>query len=1044
MLLQNCRIVFSTTNAAAAAAVSATSSVSLSAVVLMAGFVLLVTILLWTTVQHTPARRRNQHVHAELAQLGLRPPGRNLWEWWWQYTTTSTTSARARTPPAIVGIAGYDPILGAFDPATRTHCHIAAILCVWGVLLRCLEAGSTPTTGTTTATSMCTSFRHDVLPLGLVTLVVYLVMMVYLVPYYCAPVSKPGGPRPHKIRRIPYWNEQQCTTIPHQQLHGWTYLSAESSHQHTRAQFAGTTTTPATKTTPPPLPPAAPDKTTPADPLLTGEAAGRQTWFKVVVQEPKSVPTKKHKEQATSDAGDKKTGTEPPYHDASSPARRRSGVSTFLKNLLSPSSSASSSNKKVTAVTTIDDGGGSSRGDTPSIDSAVDETVVQEMALGGRDKPGFDPSVNPNTNDQIYRAQQIRTYMLKYENSNSRNNNNNNNNNNQKTNAKNPSTTCLPPPPDLHSVPITVEDACRKGVQFYNMLQCDDGHWAGDYGGPHFLLPGLVIAWYVMHRPTLLLDDDQLGMIRHYLEVHQQLDGGWGTHIESPSTMFGTVLMYVALRLVGASAECERCVTAREFMNTHGGGALYTSSWSKFYLCILGVMDWRGHNSVPPEMWLLPNWFPFHPGRMWCHARMVYLPMGYLYGTRYVYDRADSDRLIQQLRTELYHPAGPKYAEIPWVQTRHYIATTDNYSPIPIVMKLVQNMLARYENWTLFAPFRSYIRQRGLEFSIEYMKAEDLQTNYINIGPVNKVMNMLSMYHYYADTSHEEEEENAKKKGVEESEEAREESSTLISSSSSSSSSRILEKHMARVRDYLWLAEDGLKMQGYNGSQCWDTSFCVQALYESQMLDEFPTLTKKVWNYLERTQILSTSVSKSSPAYSFETNEQRYASYRHISEGGWPFSTSAHGWPISDCTGEGLKAMLCLLKTRTIQTALNNNYNNEEQQRDDTDDDNSDGSSKVVVGDSDSHCGYDENENDNIRPVIFDDDGVVVRAISDERLYKAANILLTYQNEDGGWATYENNRGWGWYEQLNPSEVFGDIMIDYSYVECSMASLTVR
>jgi lanosterol synthase/cycloartenol synthase len=41
-----------------------------------------------------------------------------------------------------------------------------------------------------------------------------------------------------------------------------------------------------------------------------------------------------------------------------------------------------------------------------------------------------------------------------------------------------------------------------------------------------------------------------------------------------------------------------------------------------------------------------------------------------------------------------------------------------------------------------------------------------------------------------------------------------------------------------------------------------------------------------------------------------------------------------------------------------------------------------------------------------------------------------------------GWATYENNRGWGWYEQLNPSEVFGDIMIDYSYVECSMATLT--
>ena len=41
---------------------------------------------------------------------------------------------------------------------------------------------------------------------------------------------------------------------------------------------------------------------------------------------------------------------------------------------------------------------------------------------------------------------------------------------------------------------------------------------------------------------------------------------------------------------------------------------------------------------------------------------------------------------------------------------------------------------------------------------------------------------------------------------------------------------------------------------------------------------------------------------------------------------------------------------------------------------------------------------------------------------------------------DGGYATYENTRGYGWYEWLNPSEVFGDIMIDYSYVECSMAS----
>lgn len=68
--------------------------------------------------------------------------------------------------------------------------------------------------------------------------------------------------------------------------------------------------------------------------------------------------------------------------------------------------------------------------------------------------------------------------------------------------------------------------------------------------------------------------------------------------------------------------------------------------------------------------------------------------------------------------------------------------------------------------------------------------------------------------------------------------------------------------HMMRVPDYLWIAEDGMKMQGYNGSQCWDTSFAIQAIYECGLLDEFPEVSKGVWSYLERCQILSTEKSQ--------------------------------------------------------------------------------------------------------------------------------------------------------------------------------------
>ena len=64
-----------------------------------------------------------------------------------------------------------------------------------------------------------------------------------------------------------------------------------------------------------------------------------------------------------------------------------------------------------------------------------------------------------------------------------------------------------------------------------------------------------------------------------------------------------------------------------------------------------------------------------------------------------------------------------------------------------------------------------------------------------------------------------------------------------------------------RVPDYLWVAEDGMKMQGYNGSQCWDTSFAIQAVWECGLLDEFPMLSSKVRNRLSCMLLFDLSVS---------------------------------------------------------------------------------------------------------------------------------------------------------------------------------------
>jgi squalene/oxidosqualene cyclase-like protein len=57
------------------------------------------------------------------------------------------------------------------------------------------------------------------------------------------------------------------------------------------------------------------------------------------------------------------------------------------------------------------------------------------------------------------------------------------------------------------------------------------------------------------------------------------------------------------------------------------------------------------------------------------------------------------------------------------------------------------------------------------------------------------------------------------------------------------------------------------------------------------------------------------------------------------------------------------------------------------------------------------------------------------------RLLDAVDLLLFWQNEDGGWGTYERQRVGAWLEALNASEIFGDIMVDVSQVELTSSAI---
>uniref|UniRef100_A0A672MKF8 Terpene cyclase/mutase family member n=1 Tax=Sinocyclocheilus grahami TaxID=75366 RepID=A0A672MKF8_SINGR len=217
----------------------------------------------------------------------------------------------------------------------------------------------------------------------------------------------------------------------------------------------------------------------------------------------------------------------------------------------------------------------------------------------------------------------------------------------------------------------TAVEAALKGMDFYSRLQAEDGHWAGDYGGPLFLLPGLLIICHIAKIP--LPDAWKQEMVR-YLRSVQLPDGGWGLHVEDKSTVFGTALNYTTLRILGVGPDDPDMVRARNILHSKGG-AVGIPSWGKFWLAILNVYSWEGMNTLFPEMWLFPSWVPAHPSTLWCHCRQVYLPMSYCYAVRL---SADEDPLILSLRQELYVQ---EYSTIDWPAQRNNVAACDLYTP---------------------------------------------------------------------------------------------------------------------------------------------------------------------------------------------------------------------------------------------------------------------------------------------------------------------------------------------------------------------------
>jgi len=437
-----------------------------------------------------------------------------------------------------------------------------------------------------------------------------------------------------------------------------------------------------------------------------------------------------------------------------------------------------------------------------------------------------------------------------------------------------------------------------------------------------FLLPGLVIAWYVTETP---ISDPVAIEMKNYLFARQHPeDGGWGLHIEGASSVFGTAMNYVSLRILGMSAEDPRMIKARGLLHSMGG-AKNGPHWLKWWLTVLNVAKWEIVNPVPPELWLLPDWVPFAPWRWWIHMRQVFLAMSFVASKGW---QCKSTPLTLALRDELFVEDWDK---LDWAAHRNSIHEKDNYHAKSTLLVILFWLIAN------FLPYIRWIwRDRAEAWAWKLIEMEDKNTDYSDLAPVNGAMNLVACY---------------------------------IQEGADSYS---VKRHRERAMEFLWMKGEGMLVNGTNGLQSWDTAFSVQSVFDCGLAEEDrwrPMLTKAL-EFLDDQQIRE------------DVNDQDLC-YRQQRKGAWAFSNKDQGYAVSDCVSEALKSVLYLQRTP----------------------------------------GY-------------------PKLLSDERIFDAVDTLLTYQNASGGCASYEPTRGSEYIEILNAAEVFGRIMIEYDYPECTTAVVT--
>ncbi|WP_131785100.1 squalene--hopene cyclase [Protofrankia symbiont of Coriaria ruscifolia] len=168
----------------------------------------------------------------------------------------------------------------------------------------------------------------------------------------------------------------------------------------------------------------------------------------------------------------------------------------------------------------------------------------------------------------------------------------------------------------------TVAAAAVRARDHLLGLQSDQGWWKGE------LETNVTMdAEDLMLRQFLgILTPEVAEETARWIRSQQSENGTWATFYGGPPDLNTTLEAYVALRLAGDSPDAPHMQAASGFVRANGGLAS-TRVFTRIWLALFGEWSWDDLPVMPPELMLLPSWFPLNPYDFACWARQSIVPL---------------------------------------------------------------------------------------------------------------------------------------------------------------------------------------------------------------------------------------------------------------------------------------------------------------------------------------------------------------------------------------------------------------------------------